>query len=976
MNREVKIFSGLINVFRWVLLLISFLFSIRSYSQTPYFKRIYLESENSDLKFTAELKDHRGMLWFGSTEGLIAYDGNTHFTYRINAPGFSNAVSSLFEDGGDTLWVGYHSGAVAYLAGRELKLFHPEEGVPKKSITAIQKDSLKNLWLATAGEGVYFFKGNRLYNIDTDDSLNDNYAYTLMPDQQGNMWVGTDEGMALCSASPKKKVISSFHIGEGLPDNIVRVIVPAGNGDLWIGLQQKGVCLFIVKESRFEIPNCLKEWKYGQVNAILRGSKGLWIGTEEQGIVFVSDDCHRPPENYSAMAGNNFSKVTAVITDNEENGWMLANSNIFQSTGNRVMLLNQVPGVDMKMIHTLMYDSKGRLWFTPDQGLVCYTRDNHGLPEIKRYSVTPARDLIDIVSLHEDECGYIWIGTMGGGLFRLNSATGRLQKIAGIPSLDHASIMSITGKGNIIYAATFSGAVKITFTDCNDDRIHISAEGLEKVPQLGNYYMYDVFTDSKGRTWFATDGKGITCYDSGKYTNYNKTSGLGSDVIYSVTEDETGNIWFSTENAGLYKFDGKRFTNINQADGLRSLSISGIIADGNGNIIVIHNHGFDRINIRTGNIRYYGPEIEKPDMNSDLNAVCRDLQGHVWIGTDEGIIRFYGGDSASSPRPAMLITKVSVFNKEIKADVAPGLLYNQNYITFDFLGLWYSNPDRIKYQYMLEGYNKEWVNTLDRKVVFPKLEPGSYTFRVRCSLNQHFKENTESSFGFNIALPVWRQSWFIFLMSLVTAALGYMIIVYRVRHVKRIEALKKEKVEFQFETLKSQVNPHFLFNSFNTLINIIEDDSKKAIEYVETLSAFFRNIVSFKDQDVITLAEELDVASVYFYLQQKRFGNSLRLKVNVDEKLRKKKIPPMVLQILMENAVKHNAISSETPLDIVISAEGNKLLVRNNINRKRNTESSTRTGLQNIVNRFKLLTSEPVVIRNSANEFSVTIPLI
>ena len=214
-------------------------------------------------------------------------------------------------------------------------------------------------------------------------------------------------------------------------------------------------------------------------------------------------------------------------------------------------------------------------------------------------------------------------------------------------------------------------------------------------------------------------------------------------------------------------------------------------------------------------------------------------------------------------------------------------------------------------------------------------------------------------------------------MMIVLLASGMFIYIKRRdNHLRKFEALKKEKIEFQFETLKNQVNPHFLFNSFNTLISIIETDKKIAVEYVERLSAFFRSILNYRDKDLISLEEELALASDYFFLQQKRFGASLMMNVHIQNHLLYHRVPPLALQLLLENAIKHNAVSKETPLLITIATENNMLLVKNNLNPKRNLEASTGTGLSNIANRYKLLSNEEVRLEKTLTEFIVSLPLI
>ena len=168
-----------------------------------------------------------------------------------------------------------------------------------------------------------------------------------------------------------------------------------------------------------------------------------------------------------------------------------------------------------------------------------------------------------------------------------------------------------------------------------------------------------------------------------------------------------------------------------------------------------------------------------------------------------------------------------------------------------------------------------------------------------------------------------------------------------------------------------------MFNSFNTLISVIEEDQQVAVEYVEHLSDLYRKIVTYRDKDLITLREELEIINDYFFIQKKRFGDNLQFKNHVSEEEQMLyMIAPLTLQLLAENAVKHNAISSETPLIIGIVIMEKSLVVENNLNPKVSSEKGAGMGLENIVNRYKLLTKEEVVIKKTNNLFFVKIPLL
>ena len=189
------------------------------------------------------------------------------------------------------------------------------------------------------------------------------------------------------------------------------------------------------------------------------------------------------------------------------------------------------------------------------------------------------------------------------------------------------------------------------------------------------------------------------------------------------------------------------------------------------------------------------------------------------------------------------------------------------------------------------------------------------------------------------------------------------------------EKLKQENLLAQYETLKNQVNPHFLFNSLNTLVSIIPEDPQLAVDFVQKLSNFYRYILQYRDQDLVSLDTELEAIEAYLFLQHMRFGESLSWNIEVDNTLHNRLIPPLSIQILLENVVKHNTISRQKPLRIEIRTEGEFLLVSNPVQPKRTSEPSTRLGLANLSERLLLLGADNLVIEQTESRFTVKIPL-
>jgi LytS/YehU family sensor histidine kinase len=188
------------------------------------------------------------------------------------------------------------------------------------------------------------------------------------------------------------------------------------------------------------------------------------------------------------------------------------------------------------------------------------------------------------------------------------------------------------------------------------------------------------------------------------------------------------------------------------------------------------------------------------------------------------------------------------------------------------------------------------------------------------------------------------------------------------------ESLRAEYMRSRYEALKNQVDPHFLFNSLNTLNSLIKVDANKAQEYVQQLSYVFR--YTLQNAEVISLNEELKFTKAYCHLMKIRYGNSLDFEYNIDEKLYDYLIVPLSLQTLVENAIKHNVVSNKQPLKVKIEGAGESIKVSNPVQLKKEVESSERIGLANLAERYKLMWKKEIITVRTDNAFEVTVPLM
>ncbi|HMC99570.1 MAG TPA: histidine kinase, partial [Ferruginibacter sp.] len=351
--------------------------------------------------------------------------------------------------------------------------------------------------------------------------------------------------------------------------------------------------------------------------------------------------------------------------------------------------------------------------------------------------------------------------------------------------------------------------------------------------------------------------------------------------------------------------------------------------------------GLDIFNVETQTFSYIDNNEGIADVNPYAGTVTQDTAGNVAFATTKGIV-VYRPVEHTTHQPKTIIENVQLFLSDVDVDKPGDYNSDQNTFQFYFTALYYTNPDEVRYQYRLDGLDTGWVSTRDRNVTFLKLQPGKYKFHVRSSINDNFDNADEATYEFYIEKPIWKRYWFIALSILTIGGLLFWYIKAREKRIKKMQQMEQEKIQFQFQVLRNQINPHFLFNSFNTLASIIEDDPTLAVNYVEHLSEFFRNIVNYRDKEVITVDEEIALMKTYFYLQQKRFGDNLKLTIAVSEGTKKHTfIPPLTLQLLIENAIKHNAVSKEAPLLVELVNDGDRLVVKNNINPKRSREASS-----------------------------------
>ncbi len=266
-----------------------------------------------------------------------------------------------------------------------------------------------------------------------------------------------------------------------------------------------------------------------------------------------------------------------------------------------------------------------------------------------------------------------------------------------------------------------------------------------------------------------------------------------------------------------------------------------------------------------------------------------------------------------------------------------------------------------------------------RRIIFQSVLMFFFTVIFNTLLGRFTKEifNEEGLALSNVDVLIHSNSAALFCTIMIIAIYESIFFMHQLRHsVEETENLKRENLKAQLDALRTQVNPHFLFNNLNTLVSLIPENPKHAADFVQQMSRLYRHILEVKDEKSILLKEEMEVLKAYAFLLQTRFGNNLQVNIEVPVEKLNKHIVPLSLQLLMENAIKHNIVSADKPLHIHIFAENGSLVVNNNLQMKKQISESTGIGLDNIRNRYKLLGDKEVRVTETATNFTVSIPLI
>jgi len=688
------------------------------------FDHLTIEDGLSQSSVYAILQDKRGMMWFGTGEGLNRYDGYRFTIYKYNAQNpysiSNNVVWALYEDRHGVLWVGTENGLNQFDREHEqfIRYVHESDNPGTLSgniVHTIAEDHNGMLWVGTEDGGLSKFDRHSRqfqhyrHDPDTPQSLSHNDVRSLCIDSQGMLWVGTWGG-GLNRFDPHTERFTSYQHDPNNPaslsDNFVRTVYEDQQRILWVGTESGGLSRFNRETQRFTnyLPESNNPFSLSDKDVLsIRETQAgeLWIGTYGGGLNRFDRRNQRfihyqpIPERPTSLNDNNVWSLyedrsgilwvgTAEGGINKKDPDLKHFSHFKHNPGDP----NSLSGND---VWSIFEDRDGVLWVGVwDHGLNRFDRHTgtftHYMPDPENpYSLSQQ----DVIEIFEDHEGTLWIGTAEGGLNRFDRQTGRFIHYTHDPddpqSLAHNFVFTLyEDRQHTFWIGDYLGKGLSRFDRKTETFSHFIHDP-GNPNSIGNYKIKTLFEDSQGNLWMTTDSGGLGLYDrnTDNFTYYTHDPTNPQTISHNSTtdihEDRRGNLWIATWGGGLNKFDRKTgtFTVYREQDDLPSNAVMGILEDDaspdgegpdgeGGNLWLSTFRGISQFNPEQETFKNYTPKdgLQSHEFNNTVAFKSRD--GRMFFGGINGFNAFYPQEIQDNPYiPPVILTDFQIFNKSV-----------------------------------------------------------------------------------------------------------------------------------------------------------------------------------------------------------------------------------------------------------------------------------------------------------------------
>ena len=858
----------------------------------------YITSKNGLLnnEVNTIIQDRKGYLWIGTNGGLSKYDGISFTNYTTENGLSNNSISSLIEDLNGNIWIGNSkTGDIDLFDGKKFKKYSPGNS-ESDGLNSFYIDRNGTLW-ACMHSGLYKFNKH----IFTKNFFDGNQVRAVIEDNNGTYWIACFNGFY----SYNKKIVFKH------PE--IKYCTPAlakdKLGNLWIGSNDGLYCYSGKSFKHYDFKN-------PQENLILKivcdKNGKMWFNNDAFGLVSYAN-------KEFTIINNDLPHINAICVDNEGNKWFGTFNGVVKE------VLKPINSLNFKIINE---QTPSAFFFKQNDSIKwMYYGDRVCKIENENYKnvlIDGLRKNDRITVMNKNPfTNEIYLGTFLGDVFILKKENFKIFNSKNTFNtntvfsiyFDHIGNIWVGKRCNII---KYDGKKFVTY--------YFSKDTLDCYPG------FNIAEDKFGNIWFATED-GLVKYFNEKYIKYKKSSGLSTDYIRSLVIDNHGKLWIGSQGGGLFCFDGKHFKNFTIKNGLKSNYIKALFYDSIPNVLWVGtSNGPNKINLDNQSniteIKKFGTSQGFAAEDVKYNMICKIDSNQLLIGGNKNqfYVYNYKQDTKNKISPRIIIQSIKLFYENPNwADYTtekihgfdlpknPVFPYNQNHITFQFVGLSYPAAEDVTYQWMLVGFDTKWSPiTNKREVTYSNLPPGKYTFMVKACNADGFWNQKATSYFFEITPPYWKTWWFIVGLSFIVISGIVFFVRYKINNVRKKEQQKTELIkqvsEVELKALRAQMNPHFVFNSLNTIQSFIANKNyQSAAYYLGSFSTLLRMILQNSFKSFISLEQELKFLKLYTDLEAMRFDNKFKVLINVNKKLQNLdiQVPPMIIQPIVENAFKH-----------------------------------------------------------------------
>jgi signal transduction histidine kinase/ligand-binding sensor domain-containing protein len=906
--------------------------SVLSFSQAgvPKFSHLTTNEGLYQNSVFAILKDHKGFMWFATDEGLHKYDGYKFTVYKHdpeNTGSISNNwITDILEDTAHNLWVVSASGLDKF--DRKKESFKHYRSVETQAVykTAFQ-DSKKRIWLSTTAGFCLFdaAKGKfRFYkNNDTgSNNLSQNYVYKITEDNYGELWIGTRNGLTRLNPETGKLINyvnepgNSKSIGAGY----VRTVYKDSKGNIWAGTQGSGIALFNRRENSFvnykHDPLNPASISYNDILSFTEDLPGnLWIGTENGGINLFNNStktfvCYKYNENNPHSLSSN--SVHSLYKDDIGNIWAGTWSggiNLLPHFGDKFAhykkVSDNVNSLNNNLVLAIGGDAGNKIWIGTDGGGL--SSFDPRTQNFKNYhnDITSKKSLYSnyVLSVSDYSPGILALGFHRGGIDFFDV---KKQSFTHYAPGDTKSNKFTSPSVNIVY----TDRQKNLWIGLNDhgelylfDQKTKGFTAFLPDAQTGKKNngsgIYSIYETKAGQLWVGGN-TGLHLFDRIKreFISYqrdpNDKTSLSNNSVYSIMEDHAGNLWLGTAG-GLNFLDikTKTFTAYTERQGLPNNTVWSTQEDDKGNLWISTNKGLSKFNPLTRVFRNYSINDGVQGNSFKGKASYQSPDGQMFFGGTNGFNMFYPDSIKDNDFiPPVYITDFQVLNKpvgiggssplqqSINETKEITLSYRQSVITIGFSALNFTHPEDNMYAYKLEGFDKEWNYTGNKRTAtYTNLDPGTYVFKVKASNNDGVWNEKGTSLTLVITPPFWLTWWFRLGVILLIVGSGLSFYRHRMNRIQKQKILLEQKVKEQ--TLQLSHSNEELANKNVEMEQFVYIASHDLREPLRTTSSF---IELLQKQYNGKLDEKAD--KYLFYISQ----SADRMKLLIDDLLDYSKI--------------------------------------------------------------------------------------